>query len=298
MTDSFAESLMPRQPRLCARKGCEQSGEPYTLKRGRRGESGVVYRCQEHKPRNLGGNPSSLGKARKRKRGIDVPGPLQYQPTGDSWANWRVAVQAINGLPLDDEELWVFKKFTQRDDAPTAPVKEAYFIVGRRGGKDVTAAGIIADYALRPLTFTLAPGEKPMIACIAADREQAGILFSYVKNHPRLAGKIKGKPSREKITLSNGITISIQTSSFRSVRGYTLICAVADEVAFWHNAETSTNPDREIFRAVRPGLLTSGGPLIVISSPYVQRGELWDAYKRSFGKDDPRVLVWQAQTLD
>ena len=35
----------------------------------------------------------------------------------------------------------------------------------------------------------------------------------------------------EEIDLNNGITIEIQTASFRSVRGYTLIAALCDEIA-------------------------------------------------------------------
>ena len=37
--------------------------------------------------------------------------------------------------------------------------------------------------------------------------------------------------------------------------------------------------------------------LVMASSPYAQRGELYNAYRRHFGKDDARVLVWKASTL-
>jgi hypothetical protein len=43
---------------------------------------------------------------------------------------------------------------------------------------------------------------------------------------------------------------------------------------------------------VRPGLATTGGPLIIASSPYARRGVLWDEFKRHFGPDgDPCILV-------
>src|SRR4030081_824079 len=38
----------------------------------------------------------------------------------------------------------------------------------------------------------------------------------------------------------------------------------------------SVNPDIEIINAVRPGLATTRGPLIIASSPYARRGALWD----------------------
>jgi hypothetical protein len=97
------------------------------------------------------------------------------------------------------------------------------------------------------------------------------------------------------IDLTNGVTIEVHTASFRSVRGYTVVGAVLDEVAFWRS-EDSANPDREIVEALRPAMATVPGALLVaISSPYARRGVLWDAYRRHYGHDGD-VLVWQAPT--
>jgi hypothetical protein len=52
--------------------------------------------------------------------------------------------------------------------------------------------------------------------------------------------------------------------------------------------------DVEMLRAIRPTLATTGGPLIVLSSPYGQSGALWDLHRRHFGREDSDVLVWQA----
>ena len=44
-------------------------------------------------------------------------------------------------------------------------------------------------------------------------------------------------------------------------------------------------------------LATTGGPLIVISSPYGRRGELWEVFQRNYGPDgDPRILVAQGES--
>jgi hypothetical protein len=67
-------------------------------------------------------------------------------------------------------------------------------------------------------------------------------------------------------------------------------------VAFWLN-EYSANPDSEITAAVRPGLATTGGALLMISSPYARRGELWRTYSRHYGPNgDPLVLVAQGSS--
>src|SRR6516165_8662826 len=50
-------------------------------------------------------------------------------------------------------------------------------------------------------------------------------------------------------------------------------------------------------RALRPGLANiPGAMLLTASSPYAKRGELYNAYRRHYGKDDARVLVWKADT--
>jgi hypothetical protein len=53
---------------------------------------------------------------------------------------------------------------------------------------------------------------------------------------------------------------------------------IADELAFWPN-ESSTDPAEEILAAVRPGLSTTNGLLLGVSSPHVQHGPLYTAYR-------------------
>ena len=101
----------------------------------------------------------------------------------------------------------------------------------------------------------------------------------------------------EAITLSNRVVIEIGTASFRTTRGYSFAAVLCDEIAFWQQDETSANPDVEILRALRPGMASiPGSMLLLASSPYAKRGELYAAYRRHFGKDDARVLVWKADT--
>jgi hypothetical protein len=98
------------------------------------------------------------------------------------------------------------------------------------------------------------------------------------------------------VTLRNRINIEIHTASFRSTRGYTIVAALLDELAFWP-AEDSAQPDEEVIAAIRPGMATvPGAMLLCASSPHARRGALWQAYKNYFGKADSPVLVWQAPT--
>jgi hypothetical protein len=205
--------------------------------------------------------------------------------------------------PADEAGLAIYRERTGRTAWPTAPFTEAAVIVGRRGGKSRTLA-LVAVYlaCFRNYGPYLAPGEVATIGILAVDKGQARAIFRFVlgllKAVPMLEPLIVRRDS-ETIELSNRVHIEIATASFRSTRGYTYAAVLADEVAFWRSDETSLNPDVEILRALRPGMVSiPGSVLVMASSPYSQRGELYNTYRRHFGKDDGRVLVWKASTLE
>ena len=50
--------------------------------------------------------------------------------------------------------------------------------------------------------------------------------------------------------------------------------------------------------AVKPTLLTTKGMLLVASSPFGQRGELWRMHREFFGRDDPAILIAHGTTLE
>jgi hypothetical protein len=178
---------------------------------------------------------------------------------------------------------------------------EAWVVVGRRGGKSRIAALVAVYLALfRDYADTLSPGERGVVMCLAADRRQARQVFGYVRglieSVPMLA-ELVDVERKESIDFKNGVTIEVHTASYRTVRGYTVVGAVCDEIAFWRD-ESSANPDREVLDALRPSMATiTGSVLLSISTPYARRGELWRAYQQHYGKDTP-VLVWRAGTRE
>src|SRR5439155_19281450 len=121
-----------------------------------------------------------------------------------------------------------------------------------------------------------------------------GYIRALLDGVPLLSKLVVGQ-TNESITLATRCRLEIHTASFRSIRGYTVIGAVCDEIAYWRS-DDSANPDREILAALRPAMATVPGALLMaISSPYARRGVLWDAYRRYYGQDGD-VLVWQAPT--
>ena len=65
-----------------------------------------------------------------------------------------------------------------------------------------------------------------------------------------IIGETKGT-----ISLNNGIDIETITASYRHVRGFSIVSAVADEVAFWWLDAESANSDKEVLNALRPDSL-------------------------------------------
>lgn len=215
---------------------------------------------------------------------------------GDSFAAWRTLLAGFYGLPLDDDQLPIWKALTNRTDAPETPHDELWLAVGRRGGKS-HAAALIASYeaCFRDHSAKLAKGEVATVMLLAADRKQARTLSRYVKGfiteHPMLRQMVKNETA-DGVELTNRTVIEIGTASHRSVRGYTCAAVICDEIAFW--MADGASPDVEILAAVRPALATLGGKLIALSSPYARRGALWNTYRRAYGENDSRTLVAQA----
>jgi hypothetical protein len=231
---------------------------------------------------------------------LDDPSLFGPHFRGPSWAAWRAFLQALFALPADMPSE-AFKAATGRARQPIAPFTEAALIVGRRGGKSRILA-LIAVYlaCFRDYAHHLAPGEVATIAVLAANRPQARSIFRYIsgilKAVPLFARMVVDE-NTESITLANRVVIEIGTASFRTTRGYSFAAVLCDEIAFWRQDETSANPDVEILRALRPGMASIPGSILMLaSSPYAKRGELYGAFRRHFGKDDARVLVWKADT--
>lgn len=216
-----------------------------------------------------------------------------------SWAAWFAFLKIVFGLPLDADELELFQRCTGRREPAALGYLDACLIIGRRGGKSLILALIAAYLAcFHNWAPYLTPGERGTIMIVAADRRQARTIFRYLRGMlsiPLLARMIE-RETADAIDLTNSITIEIQTASFRTVRGYTIVAALGDELAFWRSDE-SANPDVEIIAAIRPAMATIPGAMFLrASSPYAKRGALWDDHRRHFGKDESPVLVWQADT--
>ncbi|MFV0277939.1 MAG: terminase large subunit domain-containing protein, partial [Parahaliea sp.] len=215
---------------------------------------------------------------------------------GESWDAWRALLCGFYALDLNDDERQLFLSITNRTESPQEACEELWLVVGRRGGKTNVAA-LLAVYAALFFDYRdrLAPGEVATIMVLAENRKQARSCFRFVSglvaSNPMLKAMVV-REDRETIEFSNRTVIEIHAASFRAVRGYSAPLCIADELAFWHS-DDSANPDYEILNAIRPAMGALDGKLVVLSSPYAKRGELWNTYRRYFGQPGP-ILVAQA----
>ena len=218
----------------------------------------------------------------------------------ESWLSWKAFIAAAFGLEMSAEQLAIYRQCTGRALPTSQQVREAVLVIGRRGGKSRVLALIavwlacFCDYKNH-----LDAGELGLVLVLAADKEQAKTLLKYarafIEKVPMLQRLII-RNSNFGLELSNSIGIEVTASSFRTVRGRTVVAVLADELAFWHS-DNSANPDAEVIAALRPAMATIPSSMMLLaSSPYARRGALYNQHKKYHGKDDPRVLSWQAAT--
>lgn len=208
-------------------------------------------------------------------------------------------LKAAFGEPLDKSEREIYVALAGGRELPPEQVAELAIIAGRGAGKTQAAALVVIALALCRAWKT-SPGQVAVALLLAADREQAAVAYRFVlgllESSQTLAAEIVGVTDK-RITLKNGVEIQVATSDYRAVRGRSLIAVVADELAFWPTGPDSASPDAEVLTAVRPGLARfPGSMLVAISSAYARRGELYEYYRKYYGKNDPGILVVKGTT--
>jgi hypothetical protein len=216
-----------------------------------------------------------------------------------SWRTWCTILKAAFAEPLSDQERELFAQLAGDRSPPSRRVRELWCgPIGRRSGKSRMAAAIACHVALLTDHKRLAPGETGVVAIVARNREQAGVVFGYVKGFLQASSLLAGQVEnfgRDEITLRGGIRIGVITNSFRSSRGMTLLAVIGDEIGYWDD-ESLARPDVETFRAVLPSLIASGGMWVGISSGYRRSGLLFEKHRDHFGRDNDDVLAISGST--
>jgi len=133
---------------------------------------------------------------------------------------------------------------------------------GRQVGKSTVIAMKAGEYAIN--------NKDKTVLVIAAVERQALLLFEKVLSYilEKYKGYIKkgsDKPTKHKIQLKNGSTIHCLPTGMSGygIRGYTIDQLYADEAHFI---------PEEVWTAVTPMLATTGGDIILLSTPFGREG--------------------------
>ena len=155
-----------------------------------------------------------------------------------TWSGWLAALRVLYGLPLSECHHEIVEKCTGRnpDSFPQEGFDAALFLTGRRSGKSRPAAVVAAyEAVLAGHEAKLAKGERGVVAVIAPTKWQGRIVRDYCRaifETPLLARQA-AYDGHEGFTLSTGTRIEILSGDFRTVRGFTLLAAIVDEVCFF-----------------------------------------------------------------
>lgn len=219
---------------------------------------------------------------------------------GTSWEPWRVLLTAMMGEELTPSERTIFTKLTGREREPGELIEEGWTIAGRRSGK-TRAGAVLSSYVASMCEHPgLALGERGLALFLAPSQRQAHVAFNYAiaifDTVPMLSAMVINR-TNSTLSLSNGIDLEIRPAHFRGLRGVTCVCAICDEISFFHVDETASNADSEILGALRPSLATTRGPLICVTTPHAKRGEAYQTFQRQFGPHgDRKILVAQGES--
>jgi hypothetical protein len=209
----------------------------------------------------------------------------------DTWRAWLTFLRAVYGLPMDAADLEPFRKHTGRTTSRPGGYAEAVAITGRQSGKSAIAATLGAFEA----ATSQQAGTYALL--VAQDERNARrTLFRYAVEPfqavPVFSREVR-KATEGTLELRSDVSLSCYPCRPSSVRGIRACVAVVDELAFFITSE-GRPMDREMLRAIRPTLATTGGKLMVLSSPYGQSGALWDLHRQHYGREDSSTLVWVA----
>jgi hypothetical protein len=232
---------------------------------------------------------------------LDLFDNLPWFRSGADWTAWRAFLCAVYGLPMTDAEYRIFVQCTGRKIAPTKKCEEFAAICGRRARKSAVAATMaVFEGGYRDYSPHLAPGERAMIPIVSNDKDNAQAIRSFaaaILEEPSVSHLLRGDPKGEEIPLSSRVDIKIRAAKITAGRSRAIPLALLDEVAFFPTKDSAT-PDEDIIRGIRPAMANIPGAMLgLLSSPYAQRGVLWDTHEKHYGKENDPILVWKATTL-
>ena len=214
-----------------------------------------------------------------------------------TWARWFVFLRAIYGLSMNATEERIFCQHTGRERyvRRDGGYRRAAAIVGRQAGKD-RIGSVIQDF--EAITAKPEPDGTELYAISIAQDHRSALRTAHryarapFESVPALKRMVTSRTA-DSWGLDNGIVLAGYPCRPAAVRGIRAKVVICSELAFYRSSE-NLMLDSEMLRAVTPTLATTGGRLVILSSPYAASGVLFDLHRQFYGREDAETLVWQA----
>ena len=206
---------------------------------------------------------------------------------------WVAAYKALDGEKLNPSELEAWRAMTGLSDYLPQDSRELVAIKGRRAQGSKTACKYLiyklhtGDY--RRFAAKSARLHVPIIAQVRETaREIMSYLHSFYENSDALRSEVHEK-FKQSIELKNGFVLSVQPCSYRAPRGITAPLALLDEVGVWRFE--GSDVDHEVVRSLTPAMVQfPNRKLILLGSPWVKAGVLFERWERRFESADRLVV--------
>jgi hypothetical protein len=225
------------------------------------------------------------------------------EPISPAWATFY---RAVEGLPLDEEGVELYRQSTGRDHYEPRAYTEATAICGRRSEKTQTCL----KFLLWLILFAGFEKQQRTSWFARLGRHTRLLRIPIIAQDTRVAGDIKRTAeslclaaplvSREVVDVTadsvifrNGIALTVFSATKASVRGLPCPAGLLDEFEFV--AIDGADP-RELVRQVRPSMIQFGAArrLIKLTTPWRKSGLAYQEFAQR--AERPELLVWQAST--
>jgi len=244
-------------------------------------------------------------KTKKKLQNLDI---IEFS-TGKDWLGLsfkkrpaqEVILRVIYGLPLNENQLKIYRKITKNRKEFEAEIEkeEAILVLGVRSGKSLLASVIALYEATRKKWRKyLNRGEAGYIEVISTRQKQSEAIIGanclrLMENSPNLEGYIKAHTQSELI-LKNDMRILSLPCNTTAGLGLPVVCLIFDEIGHFYTE--GVKADENIFKNLNPRRVQfPGSKLILISTPSAKQGLLWNYFDEGF-KNHKRLTA-QADSL-
>lgn len=176
--------------------------------------------------------------------------------------------------------------------------KVAAAVCGRGSGKSLLGGTRTLHLAMTVDVSRLQPREVAVCPVIAPDLDTAKVVVRFALGAAeslglRIVNRVADGEEDFSIVRANGkrVRIVARAASAGGVaaRGRFMPCAVMDEAAFFRDSNHKIN-DQDIFDALKPRIAPDG-QLVLLSSPWMENGLLYDLWRRNFGHPFDAVVA-------